>query len=90
MVNSGRGRYAPITLIPMLFVTATTMTAGANLIGYQFPAIINAGEFWKGWLSTGFALFVMTCVGTLLLIAAARWVSVWMRGNAPTPKRESW
>src|SRR5215831_11352840 len=25
LINTGRGKYAPITLLPMLFVTATTM-----------------------------------------------------------------
>ena len=28
LVNSGRGRYAPVTLVPMLFVATTTTTAG--------------------------------------------------------------
>ena len=30
LVNTGRGRYAPVTLLPMLFVTATTMTAAGE------------------------------------------------------------
>ena len=28
LVNSGRGRYAPVTLLPMLFVATTTTTTG--------------------------------------------------------------
>ena len=32
LINSGRGRYAPVTLLPMLFVTATTMTAGVIMV----------------------------------------------------------
>jgi carbon starvation protein len=32
LVNSGRGRYAPVTVLPMLFVTSTTLTAGTQLI----------------------------------------------------------
>src|SRR5205823_8180543 len=27
LINTGRARYAPVTILPMLFVTATTMTA---------------------------------------------------------------
>src|SRR5213076_34106 len=38
LINTGRGRYAWVTVPPMLFVIATTMTAGANMILIQFPA----------------------------------------------------
>src|SRR5262249_34784644 len=31
LINTGRARYAPVTLLPMLFVTATTMTAGVEM-----------------------------------------------------------
>jgi carbon starvation protein len=90
LINSGRARYAPVTLLPMLFVTATTMTAGAEMIGGQFPERIRLGQrlielgkaaeghalVWSGVLSIVMALFVITCVALLLLLAASRWVSV--------------
>jgi carbon starvation protein len=76
LINSGRARYAPVTILPMLFVTVTTMTAGAEMIGSQFPALIEAGQQLTGVLSIIFALFVITCVATLLLMAASRWVAV--------------
>ena len=31
MFNAGRGRYAPLTILPMLFVIATTTTAGVRM-----------------------------------------------------------
>ena len=37
LVNTGRGRYAWVTLLPMLFVVSTTMTAGVELLTGQFP-----------------------------------------------------
>ena len=90
LVNNGRARFAWVTLLPMLFVTATTMTAGANMLFTQFPAAIDAGRkliaagktddggilVRNGYLNIGLTLFVMTCVGALLLIAASRWVGV--------------
>jgi carbon starvation protein len=82
LVNSGRGRYAPITIVPMLFVTATTMTAGAEMVGYQFPALIRSGQAWKGSLNIALTVFVVACVGALLLLAAARWLAV-AAGMAP-------
>src|SRR5205823_15013724 len=43
LVNSGRGRYAPVTVLPMLFVTSTTLTAGTQLIVFQFSRMIDTG-----------------------------------------------
>jgi carbon starvation protein len=80
LVNTGRGRFAWATVPPMLFVTATTMTAGANMILIQFPArFLSPGnpqhlKFYLNVIMTG---FVMISVGTLLLVAASRWVAVW-------------
>jgi carbon starvation protein len=82
LVNTGRARFAPVTLLPMLFVTATTMTAAANLVGVQFPEMIRRGQTFRGWLNIGMTLFVAINVAALLLIAASRWVAV-IGGMAP-------
>src|SRR5581483_9476283 len=42
LVNTGRARYAPITLLPMLFVIATTMTAAGKMIP-QFVRLTQLG-----------------------------------------------
>jgi carbon starvation protein len=76
LVNTGRARYAPVTILPMLFVCVTTLTAGAEMIGIQFPARIEAGEELTGYLSIVFALFIIVCVLLLLLLAVSRWVAV--------------
>jgi carbon starvation protein len=78
LVNSGRGKYAPITLLPMLFVTSTTMTAGANLVFLQFPKVIKAGNTVTGILNIALTVFVVVSVATLLLLAASRWIAVLM------------
>jgi carbon starvation protein len=99
LVNTGRARYAPLTILPMAFVTLTTMTAGTQMVGSQFPATIQAG--WDqieagrqaagngmvltGYLSIAFALFVIVCVMTLLLMAISRWVAV-IKGWIPPRK----
>jgi len=83
LINSRKARYAPVTLLPMLFVTATTMTAGTQMIGYQFPALIEAGKTVTGYLNIALTLFVMASVGSLLLMAVARWIAILMR--RPTP-----
>jgi carbon starvation protein len=76
LINTGRARYAPVTLLPMLFVTATTMTAGAQMVGVQFPQMIQAGQALKGYLNIALTVFVVASVGMLLLLAISRWAGV--------------
>src|SRR5205085_11110092 len=75
LINSGRSRYALITLLPMLFVTATTMSAGVLMVD-RFYGDIQDGKILQGWLNLGLTLFVMLSVGFILLWAASRWVAV--------------
>lgn len=84
LINTGRGRYAPITLIPMLFVTTTTLTAGAKMIP-QFVTLTQRGVWspLKGTLNIGLMVFVIACVAVLLLMALARWIAV-LSGRIPT------
>ncbi len=82
LINSGKGRYAWVTLIPMLFVATTTLTAGAQMVGYQFPQRIRDGDVVKGYLCMVLTVAVIATVVTLLLTAMARWIAVW-RGVIP-------
>lgn len=77
LINAGRARYAPVTLIPMIFVTTTTLTAGGKMLP-QFWGLVQAGRWSqaKGILNISMTVFVIACVLTLLLLAAARWMMV--------------
>ncbi len=75
LVNTGRGRYAPVTMLPMLFVTTTTMTAGVQMAG-QFMQDIQGGKALRGSLNLGLTLFVMVSVGMILVLSISRWVGV--------------
>jgi carbon starvation protein len=83
LINTGRAKYAPITILPMLFVTTTTLTAGAQMIP-QFVLLVRRGAWGtpKGTLNIGLMVFVMACVAALLLLALARWLAV-IRGVIP-------
>jgi len=72
----GKARYAPVTALPMLFVIATTMTAGAQMIGNQFWPKLGTAEVFTGVMNIALTVFVMACVSMLLLLAASRWVAV--------------
>ena len=76
LINSGRGRYAPVTLLPMLFVVSTTMTAGVKMVGIAFPKMYAEGQTVKAVLCIVLTVFVIVSVMTLLLLAVSRWVAV--------------
>jgi carbon starvation protein CstA len=62
-------------VLPMLFVTTTTMTAGVQM-AQQFMGDINDGKVLRGSLNLGLTLFVMVSVGMILLLAVSRWYGV--------------
>ncbi len=74
LVNRGRGRYAFVTILPMLFVTSTTLTAGKQMIMGPFSN-----------LNTVLTIFVIACVCSLMLWSIARWIAVWM-GKSGKPQ----
>jgi carbon starvation protein len=81
LVNAGRARYAPVTLVPMIFVTSTTMTAGVQMV----QGFMGRGD-WVGFLNLGLTLFVMVSVGLVLLMALSRWVGV-LSGRVPAKRQ---
>jgi carbon starvation protein len=83
LVNTGRGRYAPVTLAPMVFVVSTTLSAASLMVTGRFAAMLKTPAWMTGALNIGLTVFVTVSVVTLLVLAAARWVTV-AAGWAPT------
>jgi carbon starvation protein len=79
LINSGRGRYAPVTLLPMLFVLTTTSTAGYYEITGKFYNMIKAGAVARGSLNIGLTAMLLVCAAVILGSAAARWLAVLKR-----------
>jgi carbon starvation protein len=75
IVNSGRGRYAPVTLLPMAFVAMTTSTTAYYEITGKFWNMIQAGAVVRGWLNIGLTALVLSCVLVIVGSAVARWLS---------------
>lgn len=75
LVNVGRGRYAPVTVLPMLFVATTTSTTGYYEITGKFWNMIQAGQAVRGWLNIGLTLMLLVCVAVILGTAVLRWVN---------------
>ena len=82
LINAGRAGYALVTLLPMIFVTSTTMTAGV-IMTQRFIAMNNA----TGILNLCLTVFVMAAVAFILLWSGARWVGV-LSGMVPIKRDE--
>ncbi len=98
LVNTGRGKWSFVTIVPMLWVCSTTLTAATNLVTVRFPTMISDGQKMvdagnaaggkavvTGALSIAMTVFVVACVGAVVLWSIARWVGVAM-GRVPTRK----
>ncbi len=83
LINSGKGRYALVTMLPMLFVTTTTLTAGQIMVRNQLTNIENGTQVSINAMNMGLTLFVIISVCSLLMIAAARWITVAISGRVP-------
>ena len=85
LVNSGRGRYAAVTLLPMLWVSTTTLSAGYLLVTDMFPKLhaVKKMSDMALALNIGLVVFVLASVFGLVLLAAVRWLLV-LRGKLPT------
>ena len=75
LFNSGRGRYAPVTLLPMLFVATTTTTTAYYEITGKFWNMIKAGDVVRGWLNIGLTAMLLVCVAVILVSAVVRWAA---------------
>ncbi|MBI2604552.1 MAG: carbon starvation protein A [Deltaproteobacteria bacterium] len=68
IINSGRARYAWVTVAPMLFVGTTTITAAVQSI---FNNFIPAGAY----LSAAISAIMLACVFVIFVDSARRWLA---------------
>ena len=88
IVNMGKERYAWVTLVPLVFVSVTTLTAGVLSVRDIFwPMAIgsNATRHFQGYLNTVLTVMMMACVLVILANAAWRCLTVLRRRRAPVP-----
>jgi len=85
IINRGRARYALVTLLPMIFVGATTLTAGWLSITDNFwPMTHAASTAAQGYVNSAMTLVIMVCATVVLLEAVRRWYRVLVRKDIPT------
>ncbi len=76
IVNAGRARYAPVTLLPMAFVATTTTTAGLMEITGKFARMTKVpATALKGWLNIGLTAALLALVAIILVAAVGKWLA---------------
>jgi carbon starvation protein len=98
MVANGKGRYWPVTVLPLLFVTTTTITAAVQMISGRFADDFSTGVrklqagaeaakgAWtliiKGGLNIGVTSLLLVCLLLILADALPKWLQAFKRHRA--------
>ena len=80
IINSGRARYAFVTLVPLSFVATTTLIAGWLSITTNFlPMAARPGLRFQGYLNATLTVIMMTCVVVVLCDCIRKWTGALAR-----------
>jgi carbon starvation protein len=87
IINRGKGRYAFVTLVPLVFVGIATETAGYQLVTQQFvPKLVGSGQpakVFQGYLLSTLCVLAMLALLTVFVASVRRWVRPRGAGSAP-------
>jgi carbon starvation protein len=83
IINRGKIRYAWITILPMIFVGVTTLTAGfENVMNIYLPQAMNAQTRVQGLINMALTIVIVICVIIILTDAIPKWIKVWQGKHA--------
>lgn len=77
IINAGKVRYVWVTLIPMLFVSTTTLVAGwLNVADNYLPLTAQPETAVQGYVNSILTVIIMICAVTILIESFRRWYKV--------------
>jgi carbon starvation protein len=77
IINAGKTQYVWVTLLPMLFVATTTLTAGwLNVADNFFPLTKNPATAMQGYVNSILTIIMMVCAVIILVESSRRWYKV--------------
>ncbi len=77
IINAGKARYVWVTLVPLLFVAVTTLTACyLNITDNFWPLTANPATSSQGYINTLFTVVIMFSAVVIMAEAARRWYKV--------------
>jgi carbon starvation protein len=83
IINRGKIKYAWVTILPMIFVGITTLTAGwKNVLNIYRPQIQVAETHTQGIINSTLTVIIMICVIIILCDAVPKWIRVWQGKTA--------
>ncbi len=83
IINNGKKKYAWITILPMIFVGVTTLTAGfQNVKNIYLPQILESSTRIQGIINSSLTVVIVACVFIILFNAIPKWIQAW-QGNRP-------
>jgi carbon starvation protein len=75
IINSGRARYAWVTIVPLAFVSTTTLVAGFKSITDIFWPLTQKPETSvQGFINTGLTAIIMVAAVVIMLDSIRRWM----------------
>jgi carbon starvation protein len=83
IINRGKKKYAWITILPMIFVGVTTLTAGfQNVKNIYLPQVMETSTRTQGIINTSLTVIIIVCVFIILFNAIPKWIQAW-QGKTP-------
>ena len=82
IINSGKKKYAWVTLVPLAFVATTTLTAcWLNITDNFLPLTRSDATAVQGYINLSMTLVIMACAIVILFEAFRRWYRVLVKGE---------
>lgn len=90
IVNNHRKKYAFVTLIPMLFVATTTLTAGyLSIVDNFLPLTKIPGKAFQGFLNSFLTAVMMIAVIIIIIDCGRRCILTCLNGKPPSNSSEN-
>ena len=77
IINAGKVRYVWVTMIPMFFVSITTLVAGYfNVMDNYLPLIAKTETATQGYVNSILTVIIMVCAIVIMIESFRRWYAV--------------
>ncbi len=75
IINRGRAKYAWVTVVPLIFVGVTTLTAGSlNIVTLFYPMVLAPNTEVQGTINLLLTIVIMVSVVIVIADAVPRWI----------------
>jgi carbon starvation protein len=82
LITLRKERYLWVTLVPMVFVAITTLSAGVvNIINTYIPMTANSATATQGYVNATFTGIVILCAIAMMIEAGRRWYAALVLGQ---------